>query len=57
MQPRIYLSSIALMFILGTAALTESALAQSPNGAVRAMSAIPPVATGLRTSRIGSFVP
>src|ERR1700716_160900 len=28
-----------------------------PNWAVRAMSGLPPIATGLRTSRIGCFVP
>ncbi len=28
-----------------------------PNRAFRAMSVLPPVATGLRTSRIGRFVP
>ena len=28
-----------------------------PNWAVRVMSAFPPIATDLRTSRIGSFVP
>jgi hypothetical protein len=40
------------------AALVTSALGPSrPNWAVRAMSGFPPIATGLRTSRIGSFVP